>query len=66
LGVLFDSVIALTPTMNAEAVWEATIVTDDRVIMKLQQPISIRSPDIPFYAKATSLRPIASWNDYAP
>jgi hypothetical protein len=66
LGVLLDTVVALTPTMNAEAVWEATIVADDRVIMRLQDQVYIRAPDIPLYAKATSLSPITSWKDYAP
>jgi hypothetical protein len=33
-----DEAIALTPTMNAEAVWSASIVTDDQVVMKLQEP----------------------------
>lgn len=66
LGVLLDTVVALTPTMNAEAVWEATIVADDRVIMRLQDQVYIRAPDIPLYAKATSLSPVTSWKDYAP
>jgi hypothetical protein len=66
LGVLADGIIALTPTMNAEAVWEATIVTNDRVVMKLQEPIYIRAPDILLYAKATNLTPIASWSSVEP
>jgi hypothetical protein len=66
LGVLADGVIALTPTMNAEAVWEATIITSDRVVMKLQEPIYIREPDILLYAKAMSLTPIASWGSIEP
>jgi hypothetical protein len=66
LGVMTDGIIALTPTMNAEAVWEATIVTNDRVVMKLQEPIYIRAPDIPLYAKATNLSPIVSWSSNDP
>ena len=66
LGVLHDTVVALTPTMNAEAVWEATIVADDRVIMRLQDQVYIRAPDIPLYAKATSLSSITSWRDEVP
>ena len=66
LGVLLDTAVALTPTMNAEAVWEATIVAGDRVIMRLQDQVYIRAPDIPLYAKATRLSPIASWRDEAP
>jgi hypothetical protein len=31
----------MTPTMNAEAVWQAPIVTNDRVVMKLQEPVYI-------------------------
>jgi len=66
VGVLVDGIIALTPTMNAEAVWDATIVTNDRVVMKLQEPIYIRAPDIPLYAKATNLGPVSSWSSYTP
>jgi hypothetical protein len=66
IGVLADGIIALTPTMNAEAVWEATIVTNDRVVMKLQEPIYIRARDIPLYATATNLGPVSSWSSYTP
>ncbi len=66
LGALYDTTVALTPTMNAEAVWQATIVTNDRVIMKLQDQIYVRAPDIPLYAKATSLTPLPSWSDSIP
>jgi hypothetical protein len=65
VGALYDLAVATTPTMNAEAVWEATVVTDDRVVMKLQEPVYVRAPDIPLYAKAASLRPIASWTTQA-
>ena len=65
-GILSDLIVAATPTMNAEAVWEATIVTNDAVVMKLQQPIYIRAPDIPLYAKDTSLAPVSSWSNNAP
>jgi len=63
VGVLTDAVIAMTPLTNAEAVWKATIVTEDRIVMKLQEPVYIRDRDIPLYAKATSVTPIASWSD---
>jgi hypothetical protein len=66
VGAFVDTVIALTPTMSAEAVWAATIVTDDQVIMKLQEPIYVRAPDIPLYAKATTLSPASSWSESAP
>jgi hypothetical protein len=66
MGALLDLVVAATPTMNAEAVWEASVVTNDRVLMKVQEPVYVRAPDIPLYAKATSLRPIASWTTQAP
>ena len=65
-GVVADTAITLTPTMNAEAVWNATIVTNDQVVMKLQEPIYIRAPDIPLYAKAANLSPISSWSSIAP
>jgi hypothetical protein len=66
LAAVTDLAIALTPTMNAEAVWAATIVTNDRTVMKLQEPIYIRAPDIALYAKATTLSPVASWGRTAP
>ncbi len=61
LGAFSDLVIALTPTSNAEAVWKATIMAEDRLIMKLQEPVYIRDRDIPLYAKAAQLTPITSW-----
>jgi hypothetical protein len=61
-GAFLDGAIALTPTMNAEAVWQATIQTDDRSVMKLQEPVYIRSYDIPLYAKETSVSPVSSWS----
>jgi hypothetical protein len=60
LSILTDAAIAMTPTMNAEAVWEATVITGDRLVMKLRQPVYIRGPDIPLYAKTVSLGPVAS------
>jgi hypothetical protein len=66
MGALYDLVIASTPTMNAEAVWQAVVMTKDRVVLKLQEPVYIRAPDIPLYAKAASLRPIGSWTAPAP
>ena len=65
-GVVLDALTALYPTMNAEAVWQATIVTNDRVVMKLQEPVYIRSPDIPLYAKETSVSPVSSWSSGRP
>lgn len=62
VGAFLDGVTALTPTMNAEAVWQASIVTNDRTVMKLQEPVYIRSPDIPLYAKDTTVSKVASWD----
>lgn len=66
VGALADATIALTPTMNAEAIWQASIVTNDRVVMMLQAPVYIRAHDIPLYAKATNLTPLSSWSSAAP
>jgi hypothetical protein len=65
-GLFLDGLIALTPTMNAEAIWKATIIADDRVVMEIQEPVYVRAPDIPLYAKATSLSPSVSWSDNTP
>ncbi len=61
ISILADLGIATTPTMNAEAIWDATVMTGDRVVMKLHEPVYIRQPDIPLYAKVMSLGPVASW-----
>jgi len=66
VGALVDAALAMTPTMNAEAIWQASIVTNDRVMMMLQEPVYIRGPDIPLYAKAVNLAPAASWSGEAP
>ena len=66
VGALADTIIAITPTMNAEAVWEATIVSNDRVVMKLQDPIYIRADDIPLYARSVNLGPVSTWSHALP
>lgn len=60
-GALADGIIALTPTMNAEAVWEATIVVDDRELMRLQSPVYVRNNDLLLYASSVRLSPLDSW-----
>jgi hypothetical protein len=61
-GVLADGIIALTPTMNAEAIWKATVIVSDQVVMNLHEQVYIRAGDIPLYAKSADLAPIASWS----
>lgn len=62
VGALLDTAVALTPTMNAEAIWKATIVSDGAVVMQMGEPVYIRGPDIPLYMKTTSLSPMPSWS----
>jgi len=59
-GLLTDTVIALTPTMNAEAIWEASIVSPDRLLFDLREPIYIREGDIPLYSGNVRLAHISS------
>jgi hypothetical protein len=66
LAVLTDTVIAMTPTGNAEAIWEASIVTDDLVVVRLQEPIYVRDRDVPLYTKTMTLGPVVSWSDGNP
>jgi hypothetical protein len=61
-GVFADAVLAMTPLTNAEAVWKATVLTEDQVVMSLQEPVYIRAGDIPLYAKADALAPSPSWS----
>jgi hypothetical protein len=63
VGAAADTIVALTPTSNAEAIWQASIVTGDQVVMQLQQPIYVRDRDIPLYTKTLTLAPVASWGD---
>jgi hypothetical protein len=60
VGMLADTAIAMTPTMNAEAIWQATILSGDDVVMKIQRPVYVRPNDIPLYAKTTDLGPVSS------
>jgi hypothetical protein len=62
-GIAADTVIALTPTTNSEAIWEASIVTNDQIILRLQQPIYVRDRDIALYSKTANLTPVVSWSD---
>jgi hypothetical protein len=63
LGVAADTIIALTPTSNAEAIWDASVVTDEQVVMRLRQPVYVRNRDIPLYTKTADLTQVASWSD---
>ncbi len=47
VGILADGITAMIPTANSEAVWQATIISNDRVVMKLQEPIYVREPTSP-------------------
>jgi hypothetical protein len=66
LGILADGIIAMTPTMNAEAVWDATVITGDRILMRLREPVYIREADIPLYAKRITLARVPSWERGTP
>jgi hypothetical protein len=66
VGAVADTAIALTPTMNAEAVWDASVFTGDRLVMKLREQVYIREADIPLYAKSVTLGPVSSWERSAP
>ena len=66
IGMLTDLAIALTPTMNAEAIWSATVVTEDQIVLRLEEPVYIRDKDIPLYRKTASLAPTDSWTTQRP
>jgi hypothetical protein len=63
VGVASDLAVAATPRSNAEAVWEAEIVTADSVIMRLRAPVYIRSGDIGLYATRADVAPALSWSE---
>ncbi len=62
VGVLADGIIAITPTTNAEAVWEATIISHDQILMKVQEPVYVRADDLALYAKTVNLSPLTTWS----
>ena len=66
VGVAADFSTAITPTSNTEAVWEATVVAGDSVLMRLREPVYIRNNDIALYAKSTDLAPASSWGSSRP
>ena len=66
IGMLTDLVIAVTPTMNAEAIVSATVVSNDQVIMKYSAPLYVRANDLPLYAKSVSLAATDSWTSRPP
>jgi hypothetical protein len=66
LGVFIDGLIALTPLTNAEAVWRASVVTDDQVVMQIEKPLYIRDRDVPLYTATAHLVPVASWREESP
>jgi hypothetical protein len=63
VGVAADFAVAMTPWSNSEAVWEATIVSADKVIMSLREPVYIRNGDIGLYATRADLAPALSWSE---
>jgi hypothetical protein len=63
LGVAADLAVAMTPRSNAEAVWEATIVTADSVLMRMRDRVYIRNGDIGLYSADTDLAPASSWSE---
>jgi hypothetical protein len=63
LGIFIDGLIAMTPLTNAEAIWQASVVTDDQVVMRVQKPLYVRDRDIPLYAAIAHLTPVVSWTE---
>ena len=64
--VNLDATVVVRGPLTTEAVWRATIVAGDRVLMSRQEPLYIRDWDIPLYANVASLAPIPSWGSGAP
>jgi hypothetical protein len=62
-GVAADIAVAMTPRSNTEAVWEATIVSADSVIMRMRDRVYIRNGDIGLYATGTDLAAASSWSE---
>jgi hypothetical protein len=64
--VNLDVSVVARGSLNSEAVWEATVIDRDRVMMTLAEPVYIRDWDIPLYANVTSLASLSSWGTGGP
>lgn len=60
-GLALELLRALTPDTNVEAVWEASVQTDDRLIMKAHAPVYIQAGDIGLYATRLHFGPRTSY-----
>lgn len=64
-GIALDLIKAVTQTETAEAVWTASVVTADRVMLQLREPLYVAGADVALYygrstlAAAPSLLPAA-------
>jgi hypothetical protein len=64
--VNLDVTVVVRGPLTTEAVWEASVVTSDRVVMTLREPVYIRDWDVPLYANVTSLASLSSWGSARP
>jgi hypothetical protein len=64
--VNLDVTLVARGPLNTEAVWQARVVADDRVVMQLAEPVYVRDWDVPLYADVASLAPLPSWGTANP
>lgn len=54
-GLAADLLVAATPRTNVEAVWQATILMGDKLMLDIRHPIYVGEWDIPLHASRTRL-----------
>lgn len=59
-GLATDALQSIVPNTNAEAVWEASIISDTQILLDVRAPIYITASDVLLYHSGTRLGPIQS------
>ncbi len=60
VGMAADLVAAITPRTNVEAVWQASVLVGDKLVLDIRRPIYINPGDIPLHASNTHLSAMSS------
>jgi hypothetical protein len=61
-GLALDAILAMTPRTNTEAIWKASIIAEDQVVLSISGPVYIGPSDASLYASETRLSPTVSFS----
>jgi hypothetical protein len=57
-----DAILAMTPQTDTEAIWKASVVSADRVVLSISGPVYIGPSDASLYLSETRLSPMVSFS----